>query len=343
MFSKITQFNLLFALLVLIVFSASLLSEIDAINSQTIISLLLFGILMFSLMGMADVVVINYMRQWFSQNLLYALVPLAVLYILTIGYIALVDQLTIWHAIIPLIYLFLPALLLWWDRHSPQYINWRNLIAILVVWFFIELGLVPKIDIPPQKGISFFLLIALNGIIFSFVVIRGLDSIGYRLLPNVSDWRYACLYLGLFVAFFVIPIGFSSSFIRQTTEWQPFWKFPIILLGIFLFTGLPEEIVFRGLIHNLLAGQMKENRSELPALLISSVIFGLAHINNSNPPFAFIHLFDKDWSIPWAYVILATIAGWFYGLAYIRTGSILAPAILHAMVDGWWVYFFNGN
>ena len=89
MFSKITQFNLLFALLVLIVFSASLLSEIDAINSQTIISLLLFGILMFSLMGMADVVVINYMRQWFSQNLLYALVPLAALYILTIGYIVL--------------------------------------------------------------------------------------------------------------------------------------------------------------------------------------------------------------------------------------------------------------
>jgi len=56
-----------------------------------------------------------------------------------------------------------------------------------------------------------------------------------------------------------------------------------------------------------------------------------------------MHLFGTDWSIPWAYVILATIAGWFYGLAYIRTGSILAPAILHAMVDGWWAYFFNGN
>ena len=50
-----------------------------------------------------------------------------------------------------------------------------------------------------------FLLIALNGIIFIFVVIRGLDSVGYRLRPNVDDWKYACLYLGLFVSFFRHP------------------------------------------------------------------------------------------------------------------------------------------
>ena len=202
------RFNLLFGLLVLIIFSASLFSETNTVNSQTIMSLLLFGLLMFSLISMANTTVVNYMRQWFRQNLFYALAPLAVLYILTIGYIALVDQLTIWSAITPLIYLFLPALLLWWDRHSPQHINWRNLIAILIVWFFIELGLVPKVDIPPQKGILFFLLIALNGIIFIFVVIRGLDSVGYRLRPNIDDWKYACLYLGLFVVFSPFQLGF---------------------------------------------------------------------------------------------------------------------------------------
>jgi hypothetical protein len=147
----------------------------------------------------------------------------------------------------------------------------------------------------------------------------------------------------LFIAFFAVPIGFLTSFIGQTTDWQPLWQFPIILLGIFLFTGLPEEILFRGLIHNLLAGRLKKNQSELPVLLISSIIFGLAHVNNSDPPFIFVYLFGMDWSIPWAYVILATIAGWFYGLAYIRTRSILAPAMLHAMVDGWWSYFFNAS
>ena len=56
--------------------------------------------------------------------------------------------------------------------------------------------------------------------------------------------------------------------------------------------------------------------------------------------------FEADKGALWpamTVVILSSIAGWFYGLAYIRTGSILAPAILHAMVDGWWVYFFNPN
>ena len=178
MFSKITQFNLLFALLVLIIFSASLFSETNTVvNSQTIMSLLLFGLLVFSLMSMADAAVVNYMRQWFRQNLYYALAPLAVLYILTIGYIALVDQLTIWSAITPLIYLFLPAVLLWWDRHSPQHINWRNLIAILVVWFFIELGLVPNVSIPQEGGISFFLLIALNSIVYSFLIYTVYSSV----------------------------------------------------------------------------------------------------------------------------------------------------------------------
>ena len=104
------RFNLLFGLLVLIIFSASLFSETNTVvNSQTIMFLLPFGLLVFSLMSMADAAVVNYMRQWFRQNLFYALAPLAVLYILTIGYIALVDQLTIWSAITPLIYLFLPA------------------------------------------------------------------------------------------------------------------------------------------------------------------------------------------------------------------------------------------
>ena len=343
MLNKTTKFNFLFAFLVLIIFSIFLLSEIETINSHTIISLLLFSVLMFSLINMADPVFISHAQKIFTQNLLYALVPLGVLYILTIGYIFVVDQLTIQYVIIPLIYLFIPAILLWQDRHLPQQINWRSSVSIFVVWFFIEFGLIPKIDMPPQKGISFFLLVAMNSIIYSFVIIRGLNNIDYRLFPNSIDWKYACFYFGLFIAFFAIPIGFLTSFIRQTTEWQPLWQFPIILLGIFLFTGLPEEILFRGLIHNLIAGRMKKHKSEFPVLLISSVIFGLAHVNNSNPPFLFIHLFNKDWSIPWVYVILATIAGWFYGLAYIRTRSILAPAILHAMVDGWWVYFFNGN
>ena len=126
-------------------------------------------------------------------------------------------------------------------------------------------------------------------------------------------------------------------------KWQPFWQFPFILLGIFFFTGIPEEFIFRGILYNLLARTIQGKHAQWIALASSSVIFGLAHLNNHTPPQVEVHLLGFQYMVPWAYLILATIAGWFYGLAYIRTGSILAAALLHAMVDGWWRYFFGGN
>ena len=153
----------------------------------------------------------------------------------------------------------------------------------------------PNINDAPWKilfsamFLSFIGLIALNSIVYSFLIIRRLDTMGYRLQPNRDDWKYSCIYLGLFISFFAVPIGFLTDFIHQTTEWLPLWQFPIILLGIFLFTGLPEELLFRGLIHNLLATRFK-NKSPLFILFFSSIIFGFAHINNNDPPFIYIFI-----------------------------------------------------
>ena len=318
------------------------LLQADQVSGSLLFSLLLFGFLIFTLVSMADPRVIDSLQRRFGNNILSALIPLTGLFVITIGYLILLNRLTIIGVTTSFLYLYTPALLLWYDRKYDQLMTWKNLTAILIVWLFIELNLVPNVSIPKDGGVLFFLLIALNSIVYSFLIIRRLDSIGFRLQPNKDDWKYSCIYLGLFIAFFAIPIGFLTNFINQTTEWMPLWQFPIILLGIFLFTGLPEELLFRGLIHNLLAKRFSKT-SPLLILFFSSIIFGFAHINNNDPPFIYIHLFGNEFPIPWAYIILSSIAGWFYGLAYIRTGSILAPAILHAMVDGWWVYFFNPN
>ena len=56
------RFNFLFALAVLIIFTALVLSGIENINPPVIVGLLLFGVLMFSLVGMADTEVVNYLR-----------------------------------------------------------------------------------------------------------------------------------------------------------------------------------------------------------------------------------------------------------------------------------------
>ncbi|MGH9962094.1 MAG: CPBP family intramembrane glutamic endopeptidase [Pyrinomonadaceae bacterium] len=65
------------------------------------------------------------------------------------------------------------------------------------------------------------------------------------------------------------------------------------------------------------------------SLVVTSIIFGAAHLNNGPT--------RPDWR----YFLLATIAGLFYGNAYARTGRLLAPAIVHTLVDTVWRSFFR--
>jgi membrane protease YdiL (CAAX protease family) len=91
-------------------------------------------------------------------------------------------------------------------------------------------------------------------------------------------------------------------------------------------TALPEEILFRSLIQNWL---MQKFGATTAMLVVASVIFGCAHLNNGPGP------------LPnWRYVILATIAGFAYGKVFERASSVTASMILHALVDATKHVFF---
>ena len=94
---------------------------------------------------------------------------------------------------------------------------------------------------------------------------------------------------------------------------------------IFVGTALPEEILFRALIQNLL---MQRQGPSARTLLLASVIFGAAHLDNGPQP------------VPnWRYMILATIAGYAYGRVFQKSSTILSSAALHTMVD-WTKHFY---
>jgi len=94
---------------------------------------------------------------------------------------------------------------------------------------------------------------------------------------------------------------------------------------IFAGTALPEEILFRALIQNLLMRRFGEGWK---TLLLASVIFGAAHLDNGPQ------------AVPnWRYAIEATIAGVAYGKVFQKANSITSSAILHTMVD-WTKHFF---
>jgi membrane protease YdiL (CAAX protease family) len=95
---------------------------------------------------------------------------------------------------------------------------------------------------------------------------------------------------------------------------------------IFIGTALPEEILFRALIQNLILQRWGETTASLMA---ASVIFGLSHLNNGPQ------------ALPnWRYAIVASFAGFAYGKVFQKSSSIMSSALFHTMVD--WVkhYFF---
>src|SRR5436309_2758975 len=64
------------------------------------------------------------------------------------------------------------------------------------------------------------------------------------------------------------------------------------------------------------------------ALLFAAVLFGLSH-------------FNKGASFNWRYVVLATIAGIFYGRAWRVRRQVLASSITHTAVDVVWSLWFK--
>jgi membrane protease YdiL (CAAX protease family) len=99
---------------------------------------------------------------------------------------------------------------------------------------------------------------------------------------------------------------------------------PLKAVGAFVFTflfiAIPEELFFRGWLQNLLERRM----GRTSALLVTALLFGLAHWNK------------RTLNFNWRYVAMAAIAGLFYGRAWRAQRRVGAAAITHASVDTTW-------
>lgn len=93
-----------------------------------------------------------------------------------------------------------------------------------------------------------------------------------------------------------------------------FWIWAINNL---LFVAFAEEILFRGMIQGSLSKAFARfGWSPYIALVISAMLFGVSHIDGG-----------------WTYVALATVAGLFYGMAYLRTGLLIAAILVHFLLN----------
>jgi hypothetical protein len=143
-----------------------------------------------------------------------------------------------------------------------------------------------------------------------------------------SDWRTGLREL-VFVTPPVLLLGLALGFIHPHRSALPGnlagvgWA-ALRWVGIFFFTAVPEELFFRSWVQNLLERRV----GRTAALGIASVVFGLSHFNKRSAHFN------------WRYVLLATIAGIFYGRAWRERRRVPASAITHASVDWIWSLWF---
>jgi uncharacterized protein len=195
--------------------------------------------------------------------------------------------------------------------------EWRDFIILGVLGLAVDLRWFEPAWGP---GLAIFnKVLLLDAGIYGFLAIRQLRQVGFDLRLRLRDFRVGLLWLAVYA-----PIAVALGLLLGFLHFHPYLPSAgHVLLGwifTFLFVAVPEELFFRGWMQNLLERRVGPVR----ALLITATLFGLSHFNKRAVHFN------------WRYVLLAFLAGIFYGRAWLQDRRVGASAITHASVDTLW-------
>jgi membrane protease YdiL (CAAX protease family) len=222
-----------------------------------------------------------------------------------------------------------------------------NLAVVLWIWLLIELRIVSTNWLRVQFGSTRPAALPLGvyaAIIYALIVLSGWRRFDLKcdLSFKRSDLPLMAAtfgVLGVVLVLITLATGLTTFGIAKVVRLNPLGLPLIIAVPIAVFVSVPmifasigvvEEILFRGVIQNLLRYRLKP----IGALVIASAVFGLAHVNKR----------ALGYDVPnWPYVGVATIAGLGYGFVFWKTNSIITSATVHAMVDAMWILFLRGG
>lgn len=160
--------------------------------------------------------------------------------------------------------------------------------------------------------------------------------------PAPGSWRTATRALAVFVPVVAVLAFAFDAFpflVSGTAPALPYALTPVNVIGTlafqWLFVGVGEELLFRGLLLGMLARaverQIRVGRFQVSvAVIVSAVAFALAHGVIYQQAFMLPFRFDPNWSqVAWAFVL-----GVFCGSLRQRTGSLLGPIVGHNVANG---------
>jgi uncharacterized protein len=199
--------------------------------------------------------------------------------------------------------------------------NWRDALVLLALGLAVDLRWFEAAWPSGLQALGKILLVDAG--LYAFLVIRGLSGTGFDFQLKWTDVKTGVREL-LFFAPCVLVLGLALGFLHPHANWPRVGAAAVRWAGIFFFIAVPEELFFRGWVQNLLERRV----GRTAALLIASVLFGLSHFNKRAAHFN------------WRYVILAAMAGIFYGRAWRERRRVPASAITHTSVDWLWSQWF---
>jgi membrane protease YdiL (CAAX protease family) len=204
------------------------------------------------------------------------------------------------------------------SRADPtQHGNWRDFLVLAGLGLAVDLRWFEPAW--PAHFAVFNKMLLLDAGVYGFLLVRRLDGVGFDLRLRVRD-AVTGLREFAFYAPLALALGLGLGFLHLHLA-RPH---PVSLAGAFVYTfafiAVPEELFFRGWMQNLLERRL----GRTPALLLTAALFGLSHFNKRAEHFN------------WQYVLLAALAGTFYGRAWRRDRRVGASAIVHALVDTVW-------
>jgi membrane protease YdiL (CAAX protease family) len=164
--------------------------------------------------------------------------------------------------------------------------------------------------------------------IAALLIFRNWNPGSFGFWPRLRDWRVGVMYyFAIIVPLGVIAVGIGDlRFAPIHTVW---WR--AVLTGVGTFFGilwvvaLAEELFFRGVIERAL---LNVRSSPLLAVVISSIVFGCAHL--------WVRQFPD-----WRRAVVAGVLGIACGYAYAQTGSVRASMVTHACAVVTWRMLFH--
>ncbi len=234
------------------------------------------------------------------------------------------------------LYILLPVAMTWLLTHAAkadpeQKGNWRDAFILVILGLAVDLRWFDSAWPPGMRGLGNLVLVDAG--LYAFLAIRRLSGTGFDFRLRWSDWKTGLREL-LFFAPFVLSLGLALGFLHPHASYTKTnfpapnipvpWNFVLTWLGIFVFVAIPEELFFRGWVQNLLERRI----GRYPAVVLASILFGLSHFNKRSTHFN------------WRYVLLASIAGIFYGRAWRERRRLPASTITHTCVDWIWSFWF---